>query len=151
MSSPSEYVIINGRLREALNKLGQTVAGGRIARAIMDKGTRVEFGKTLGDVAAQFDSGANEVIVSERCQSASLAVLAAYLAHEGTHVQWDEPNPIDQEYHAFKAEAAVWEELKGDESNWRCEMVAWVISRGEREAKKQIRRAYPELPEYWHQ
>ena len=148
MSSPSEYAIISGRLSEALNELSQTVAGGRIARAIMDKGTRVEFGKTLGDVAAQFDSAANEIIVSERCKSASLAVLAAYLAHEGIHVQWDEPNSIDQKYHAFKAEAAVWEELEGDESNWRCEMVSWVISRGEREAKKQIRRAYPELPEY---
>ena len=114
----------------------------------MDKGTRVEFGKTFGDVAAQFDSVANEIIVSERCALASLAVLAAYLAHEGTHVQWDEPNSIDQEYHAFKAEAAVWEELEGDESNWRCEMVSRMISRGAREAKKQIRRAYPELPEY---
>jgi len=117
----------------------------------MNKGTRVAFGKTLGDVIAQFDSVANKITVNERCKSASLAVLAAHLAHEGTHVQWDEPNSIDQEYHAFKAEAAVWEELKGDENNWQCEMISWVISRGEREAKKQIRRAYPELPEYWRQ
>ena len=68
---------------------------------------------------------ANEIIVNERYKSASLAVIAAYLAHEDTHVQWDEPNSIDQEYHAFKAEAAVWEELKRDESNWQCETISW--------------------------
>jgi hypothetical protein len=69
------------------------------------------------------------------------------MAHEGTHVQWDAPNSIDQEYHAFKAEAAVWNKVKGDQTDTQCDAVSEMMARGEAEAEEEIRQMYPKLPE----
>jgi len=103
---------------------------------------------------AYFDPGRNEIVISEGLREASLNVLVQHLAHEGTHtqwmLQWNRSNSIDQEYHAFKAEAAVWNELKGNETDEWCDKVSWMISLGEVDAKTIIRRqpAYKNLPEY---
>lgn len=72
-------------------------------------------------------------------------VLAPYLAHEGTHVQWyqGEKKPsLSEEYEAHKAQAEVWEEVKGNEHDEMNENVATIISWGTEEAKAQIRSIY---------
>jgi hypothetical protein len=131
-----------------LAALEGTRAGCPIAAAIREHGTTVRFGQAGEDVVAYLDPERNEIVVNEGLRDASLNVLVQHLAHEGTHVQWNPPNSIDQEYHAFKAEAEVWNQLKGDEADKQCDRVSGVISQGEMEAKRKIRWLYPGLPEY---
>lgn len=135
-------------LQDGLAALEGTRAGYPIAAAIHERGTTVRFGQTLRNVIAHFDRKRNEILVSEGARGSSSKVLAQHLAHEGAHVQWNRPNSIDQEYHAFKAEAEVWNQLKGDEADKQCDRVSGMISQGEMEAKRKIRWLYPGLPEY---
>lgn len=127
--------------------LGNTDTGQPIAQAIHEHGTTVQFGDTNDDAIAQFDSVANAITIDHSQSEMSPAVLAAHLAHEGTHVQWYTPDSIDQEYDAFKTEAAVWDTGKGIETNEQCDWVSDMIGKGEADAKRQIRKLYPYLPE----
>jgi hypothetical protein len=120
------------KLQDGLTALERTIAGY----------------PTGEDTIASLDPDKNEIVVNEGLRDASLSVLVQHLAHEGTHVQWNRPNSIDQEHHAFKAEAEVWNQLKGDETDKQCDRVSGMISQGEMEAKKKIRWLYPGLPEY---
>jgi hypothetical protein len=135
-------------LKEAFHKLEETAEGKSIAADIRDSGTRIRFGETEESVIAQFDSLRNQIIISERCENAPSNVLAAHLAHEGVHVQWGESDSIDQEYHAFRAQAAVWNELKGEEANPQCDAVSRLIAMGEKAAKEELSQLYPELPRH---
>jgi hypothetical protein len=144
VGSPAEKACLN----EALRLLESTESGHQAAEAIQRKGTTVHLGPTDEGAIAQHDSDTNKITIHEGLKHASPRVLAAHLAHEGTHVLWDQPNSIDQEYHAFKAQAKVWERIKGEESDPQCDWVSWMISLGEEEAKRIIRRLYPDLPEY---
>lgn len=135
-------------LAPAFEQLEQTDSGQPIAQAIRDHGTTVKFGPTDDGAIAQFDPNVNEITIHENLRDASPAILAAHLAHEGTHVQWDKPDTIDQEYHAFKAEAEVWAALKGGETDIQCDWVSETIANGEDVAKEEFRRRYPGLPEY---
>lgn len=140
------------RLQDGLTILERTGAGYSIAAAIRERGTKVRFGQAGEDAIAYFDPVSNEIVVNEELRDTSLNVLVQHLAHEGTHtqwmLQWNRPNSIDQEYHAFKAEAEVWNQLKGDEADKQCDRVSGMISQGEVEAKRKIRWLYPGLPEY---
>jgi len=136
------------KLQDGLAVLEKAIAGYTIAAAVRERGTTVRFGETDEDTIACFDLDRNEIVVNEGLRYASLNVLVQHLAHEGTHVQWNRPNSIDQEYHAFKAEAEAWNQLKGDEADKQCDRVSGMISQGEMEAKKKIRWLYPDLPEY---
>ena len=142
------------RLQDGLTILERTGAGYSIAAAIREQGTRVRFGQAGEDAIAYFDPVSNEIVVNEELMDTTLNVLVQHLAHEGTHtqwmLQWDRPNSIDQEYHAFKAEAEVWNQLRGSETDGQCDQVSEMISLGEVEAKKVICRApsYRNLPEY---
>jgi len=135
------------KIRKAGNRLASTEVGKPIAGTLEDKGTRLHFGETE-DAIAKFDPEENEITISNECHEASPNVLAAHLAHEGTHVQWDQPNSIEQEYHAFKAQAEVWKELKGDEADEQCDTVATIMDLAEEDAKQIIRNLYRDLPEY---
>jgi hypothetical protein len=133
-------------LQDALSRLAGTTAGQSVADAIRRRGVIVRFGPT-DDAIAYFDPARNEVVISETLQHASTGILAAHLAHEGAHVQWDQPDSIDQEYHAFGTQAAVWNQVRGDESDEQCDWVSGMITLGESQAKRIIRSLYPELPE----
>ena len=135
-------------LAEGLQRLEATDIGQPIVEAIREHGTVITFESMEQDVIAKFDPEANKISVNEGLKNASPNVLAAHLAHEGTHVQWDQPDSIDQEYHAFKAQAGVWDQLKGDETDKQCDWVSQMIAKGEAEAKAEIRQLYPELPEH---
>jgi hypothetical protein len=152
--APQDYAVVGdagerGKLAEGLQRLETSDAGQLTAEATQEHGTIIRFGFTEQGAIAQFDSETNEITINEGLKDASPNVLAAHLAHEGTHVQWDQPDSIDQEYHAFKAQAEVWNQLKVDETDRQCDRVAEMIVRGEKEAKEAIRRLYPDLPEYW--
>ena len=133
----------------AFSQLQSSEVGNGIAKDIQEAGTLMKFGLTPGAIA-QFDRKANEVTINAGQKEASPAVLAAHLAHEGTHVQWNESDSIDQEYQAFKAQAAVWNQIKGDETDEQCDYVSEMIARGEAEAKAEIRQLYPDLLEHGH-
>jgi hypothetical protein len=142
------------KLIDGLARLDGT-AGGRIAaQAIRQYGTTMRVDQMDEDAVAYFDPAKNEIVLNESLRDSSPNVLAAHLAHEGTHVQWmlqwHRPPSIDQEYHAFMAEAEVWNELKGNETDEWCDAVSWMISLGEADAKTIIRRqrAYKNLPEH---
>ena len=86
-------------------------------------------------------------MINTNLQNASPEILAAHLAHEGTHVQWNREDSINQEYHAFRVQTEVWSQLKGDKADLQCDFVRWMISLGEKDAKRIIDRHYPDLPE----
>ena len=136
------------KFQDVLTALEETEAGYSIATAIRERGTAVRFGQIGEDTIACLDPGKNEVVVNEVLRDASLNVLVQHLAHEGSHVQWDRPNSIDQEYYAFKAEAEVWNQLKGNETDDQCNWVSWMISLGEMRAKWIISDLYLNLPDY---
>jgi hypothetical protein len=136
------------KLAAGMQRLESTDTGQPLADAIRDHGTITKFGPLdEGDIAI-FDRTTNEITISEGLKEASPEVLAAHMAHEGTHVQWNAPNSIDQEYHAFKAEDEVWNDVEGDQTDMTCDGVHEMVRRGEAEAKEEIRQMYPELPEY---
>lgn len=136
-------------LRQALDRLASSAAGSAVASAIQSQGTLVRFGETDSDAIAHFDTPANEIVLNEALQSASSQLLAAHLAHEGTHVQWaGRVYSLDEEYHAFCAQAAVWNELKGAEVDRQCDWVSGVIALSETRAKRIIAELYPDLPDY---
>ncbi|MBI4494156.1 MAG: hypothetical protein HY690_15315 [Chloroflexi bacterium] len=137
------------RLSAAFEALESSDDGRPIAEAIREKGTVVEFGQTVRDAVAQYDRRTNTITVHESLRDANPSVVASHLAHEGEHVQWQAPGSIDQEYAAYKAEAEVWDELKGDETDGQCDAVSAMIARGEAEAKAEIRQMYSYLPEHW--
>jgi len=101
---------------------------------------------------AQFDHQTNEITVNEGLKDASPNVLAAHLAHEGTHVQWvkdgkgynTEDEIVNAEYADFKNQADVWNEVKGAETDEQCDDVAAIMALGEDEAKDLIRLMYKE-------
>jgi hypothetical protein len=136
------------RLRDALGRLEGSAAGHPIAMAISECGTSVRFGATAEGAIAHFDPDRNEIVIHEGLRDASPGLLAAHLAHEGTHVQWNRDDSIEQEYHAFKAQAEVWNQLKGDEADDQCDWVNEMISLGKEEAMSIIRDLYPDLPKY---
>jgi hypothetical protein len=136
------------KLQDGLATLEGTRTGHLIVAAISEHGTAVRFGWAGEDIIAYFDPVSNEIVVNEELRDTSLSVLVQHLAHEGTHVQWSRPNSIDQEYHAFRAEAEVWNQLKGDETDEQCDWVSWMISLGKMRAKWIISDLYPNLPDY---
>jgi hypothetical protein len=142
-------------LNAALKTLEDSDSGKPIARAIQDNQTAVCFGKTGEDAIAQFDSSTNTITIHESQRDANPDVLAAHLAHEGTHVQLkDTAYPVnegvekfeeayvEEEYQAFRAQAETWNQVKGDESDEQCDAVSAMIARGEADAKDQIRQMY---------
>ncbi|MBM3127944.1 MAG: hypothetical protein FJ009_04820 [Chloroflexi bacterium] len=134
-------------LDQALAELEKIETGRSIVQAIRARGTQVRFGEATEGAIAHFDPRANEIVISETLRDATPSVLSAHLAHEGTHVKWSRSDSIDQEYHAFSAQAEVWNRLKASHTDEQCDWVSWMISLGERDAKNIIRRYYPGLPE----
>ena len=134
------------QLHEALDRLSETQVGHSISEAIRERDITTRFGQVEAEIVAYFDPRDNEIVINDSLQNAPSAVLAAHIAHEGTHVQWDAANSIDQEYHAFRAQAEVWNELKGDETDDQCDSVSEMIALGREEAMTIIRDLYPDLP-----
>jgi hypothetical protein len=135
------------QLHQALSRLKDTDIGCSISEAILKTGTTIRFGQIENGTVAYFDPERNEIMINNNLQNASPEIMAAHLAHEGTHVQWNRDGSINQEYHAFCAQAEVWSQVKGNETDRQCDTVRWMISLGEKEAKSHIRRLYPNLPE----
>jgi hypothetical protein len=138
------------KLRDSHKRLERTDTGKPIADSIKAHGTTTRFGKIESNAIAQFEPGNNRITIHDSQRDSSPEVISAHLAHEGTHVQWDRPDSIDQEYHAFKNQADVWNEVKGGQSDDQCDQVSNMIALGEADAKYIIRQQYQDqdLPEY---
>jgi hypothetical protein len=103
------------KLQEGFRRLGEVDSGRPIADTIREHGTTIHFGPLEPGTVAQFDHQTNESTVNEGLKDASPNVLAAHLAHEGTHVQWvrdskgynTEDEIVNAEYAALKNQADV--------------------------------------------
>jgi hypothetical protein len=137
------------KLREALSRLRATEIGHTLSEVIREGGTSMRF-ELMGEASiAYFNPERNEIVINQGLRNASPEILAAHLAHEGTHVQWNRPNSIEQEYHAFRNQAEVWNQLKEDQTDRQCDHVSRLIALGEQEAKDFLTSyVYPDLPEF---
>lgn len=135
------------KLETAVQVLESSDSGRAIAQSIRERGAEIEFAPLSDRTIAQFNPP-NEIKINEAYKDASPAVLAASLAHEGTHLQSGDPrsstDALDQEYKCFKAEAEVWNQVKRDESNSMEDDVVTMIRKGEAEAKAEIWQIYGE-------
>ena len=142
--SVKEYTtwkIEDKQLRSAWETLLATEKGRAIAETIRQRGTIVKFGYLPEGYPAAYYPLENEIVVSLDYKDRSANVLAAILAHEGTHVQWyrGEKKPsLEEEYQAYKALAEVWEEVKGKDRDRLCDDWAKIISGGKYAAKMKI-------------
>ncbi len=145
------------QIDHGLAALRMSHRGEGIYSAIVQRGVSVEFGYIPNEihcmngkqrefmVAAQYDPGARTITVNIDLKGKPVSVIAAYLAHEGIHVQWDhgqQKPSLEEEYEAHKAQAAVWQEIKGSQHHQGHEQVATMISLEVHEAKAQIRSDY---------
>jgi len=148
--------------------LAASVAGSAIADRITLYDTPIGFGSGVLGAAAWYEPYFNTITIDLSQFSSSVTVHAALLGHEGTHAWWahdttqgqplragdpDDParlydNTIDQEFHAFTNGAAVWNEIKGAETDFNQDAWAAIMALGEAEAKTVIRLYYPDLAEY---
>jgi hypothetical protein len=139
------------RLEAALARLSLTERGRTYAGTIRQHGTKVKFGYLPSGQAAQYYEVENEIVISQQQRHKSKNVLASYLAHEAKHAElWfrtGKPNSVDEEYQAYKAQAEVWEGVKGSEGDDNSDEVSALISLGEDRAKDVIRFLRPDLPD----
>jgi hypothetical protein len=140
------------QLNDAMDALENTDVGEEIGKSIRENNVGVKFGETYEGAVAQFDPNRNEITLDESLRDADPSVLAAHLAHEGTHAQWFaqgiDHDSIDQEYHAEKNETAVWDEIKGENIDDQCDFISNEIAQGEADAKLHIRQRYKGLYEH---
>ena len=142
------------KLVDAATRLESTDAGKLIAQAMKDHGTTVKFGHTRDNAIAQYNKDTNVVTIREQEKERSPEVLAAYLAHEGTHVQWQKDwgkdNSLDQEYHAHNKAVKVWNETKGDQKDQALDELSDSVARGENYTKILLLSSptYRKLPDY---
>jgi DNA-binding transcriptional regulator GbsR (MarR family) len=139
------------KLEAALVRLSLTKRGRAYTAAIEKHGTKIKFGYLPSDRVGQYYEVENEIVISWDQRHKSKSVLSSYIAHEGKHVElWfrtGQPNSVDEEYQAYKAQAEVWEEVKGDESDENCDEISALISLGEDRAKDVIHFLRPDLPD----
>jgi hypothetical protein len=95
---------------------------------------------------AYFSDSRNAIILDPELEGESDRVVGQYIAHEGEHSRWYPVNSIYQEYHACKAEADFWNEVKGGETDDDCDWIASFIAQGKHAAMDYIRT----LPDYAH-
>jgi len=133
------------KLETAMQVLENSDSGRAIAQSIRERGTKIKFAPLCDRTVAQFNPP-NGITIIEAYKDVSPAVLAASMAHEGTHLQSGDPissaDALDQEYRCFKAEAQVWNQVKGTENNAMEEDVVTMIGKGEAEAKAEIWQIY---------
>lgn len=138
------------QLQNGLSTLESTDQGKSLAASLRENGVGIRFSNEI-EMAA-FNPNTNEILLSEKLKDAPPNVLAAHLAHEGTHADWFargiQQDSIDQEYNAFLNEKKVWDQVKGDTVDGQCDWVNQFMSQSEADAKSVLRFYYPELPEY---
>ncbi len=108
------------KLDESVELLRNTSSGDSIAKVLDKSGIKIVFGepKTNGAAAVfvpNFIGNSGTIIVSERLQDEETSVIAAILAHEGTHAKMNSLlgyDSVEQEYKCYVAQAEVWEEVK---------------------------------------
>ena len=138
------------QLDAAVQELERTETGQELASAIRENDVSIKFGEVA---VAKYDHTSREITISEDYRDADPLVLAAHLAHEGTHAQWfgqGLSDSIDQEFHAFKNQKEIWDSIKGDKTDKQCDGVSEFMSQDEADVKLLLRQmeSYSNLPEY---
>lgn len=133
------------KLAQAMTLLRTCSTGVRIAGVLAQRGTHIAFGQWKGNRAgapiAWYSDNKITINVSERSKPS--AVLAAHLAHESVHAQWDSlHDSLQEEYEAYLAESQVWQSVKSNGQDDNCDGWHAVMSRREMDAKITIIRCY---------
>jgi hypothetical protein len=110
----------NKKLDEGLELLRNTSSGRNIAEHLDKVRVKITFGqpKTSGAAAVfvpNFLGTSGKIIVSERLRDEETPVVAAILAHEGTHARMNSIlgyDSVEQEYRCYMAQARVWKEAR---------------------------------------
>ncbi len=110
----------DAKLRQSIAMLRNAQAGNPIAKDLDKKRIRVTFGDTNTDGANAvyipgFLISNGRIIINRDLKNQSPVVIAAILAHEGTHAQlisFLRPNSVEQEYRCYLAQARVWKETR---------------------------------------
>ncbi len=140
-------------LREALLKLAEVNSAGQLIDTLVDLGTQVTFAapNELEDRGcwAVFDKAINRITLCQSLSDRPPQIIAPHLAHEATHAAWYRPSSIDQEYHAFKAQAEVWSALKNGLEDDPNDEVQARVGWGEHACKQDLRSwpGYSDYPE----
>lgn len=141
------------RLRKAWEVLLTSKNGKAAAENIRQKCITVKFGylpedgKIKPGERGHYYPEEKEIVIRLDQQNKSINVLASLIAHEGTHVQWNKPNSLSQEYDAIRTQDEVWQELRGNERDAWSEKVHKLISFGEKIATNIIHDDNPDLPD----
>jgi hypothetical protein len=136
---PREEAIIE----EALALIAQSSAACEQYDSITSKDIDVAFGKLEKGCYAMHLPAENRIVVNLEAENESVKVIAAVIVHEGEHTRWLGKNSINQEYHAYKAQAEFWNEVRGGETHDFCDFVADFIALGKHEAMDFLRQYYP--------
>lgn len=108
------------KLDESLDLLRNSTYGKAIAAYVDKSHVKITFGQpeTPGAAAVfvpSFLGSGGRIIVSERMRDEEPSVIAAILAHEGTHAKTDsiiDYDSVTQEYDCYMVQAKVWEETR---------------------------------------
>jgi len=106
---------------------------------IVEHNVGIEVEELPPGILAKFDDLGNAIIIDPAAKAEPAKVVAQYLVHEGEHARWYPVDSIYQEYHAFKAEADFWNEVRKGTAHETCDWVAGFVGQGKRAAMDYIR------------
>lgn len=130
-------------LRNALGKLPATDMGIKLLGTLAELGTELLF--ALPDELEQrgcfaiFDKTINRITLCHSLFAHPPEIIAPHLAHEATHALWYRPSSIEQEFQAFKAQADLWAQVRGELRNDQNDEVLMLIGQGESAFKDDLR------------
>ena len=141
------------QLHNGLKRLDTIETGREIAKFIKEQAQVVHFGQVQNDGYGSYNQVTDELILNDKLKNASPNVLAAHLAHEGTHAQWKgqhglHTRSIDEEVAAFTAEVKVWREVKGSENNPYLDKLSTMMAEQENFPRSIIRKRYQDYDEH---
>jgi len=94
-----------------------------------------------------YEPSTKTIYLNENLLDQSTEVGTAYLAYQSVHAEWDRCYSIDQEYHAHKRQAEIWEQIGGGLTHADHDFFLELYQHDINYVKDQLRTLYPDLPE----
>lgn len=117
-----DFKIEDAKLRESYTLLENSITGRNIARMMVEKRVHLVFGypRTQGMAAVYIPASvplisSGTIMIGYDYKDTPANVLAALIAHEAVHAQYDSffgEDTVAQEYEAYMAQATVWKEVR---------------------------------------
>ena len=137
-------------IQQCFRKIQLTDAASEVYNWIMARNISIDFGDVPEGAVASWVPAENTIKVDPYAEGQPQKVVSQHIVHQGEHSRWKGENSINQEYHAFKAEADFWNSVKKGDADDHCDWVAGFIGQGKHAAHDYLRTlpAYADLPEY---